>query len=327
MANDFSLDPRCKALWRFEPGALTADSQGTNTLLQDGSPAADTVDYKEGSACVDLEKDSTQGFYIPDAGLDAGFPLKNGDSTKKISVCCWFKPESIPGYNVYHTIWAKQFWGGSKVSVLFQLTNNRMRFMWGYGSGTQNNYYDFYTPVAGHWYFVAIVVDGIARTLRIEVWDDTAGTHNSFNYTPSGELRVHDAAWTIGAEDNGASRTSYFDGKIDEVVVFNDLLGIVEIEAIRTGVYSYPTSEVRGQALGVTSAYGLAPGVQAQALGALVVYSLVPDVGWVDAYGSGILLAYADRLPSQRVFPVPHPKVRWQSQAGKRKFPVVIGSG
>lgn len=323
MANDFSLDPRCKALWRFETGALTADSKGTNTLSQDGSPVADTVDYREGSACVDLEKDSSQGFYIPDAGLNPGFPLKSGDSVKKISVCCRFKPESIPGYNVYHTIWAKQYWSGAKVSVLFQLTNNKMKFMWGYGTGTQNNYYEFYTPVAGRWYFVAMVIDGIARTLNIELWDDTAGTHNSFSYTPAGELRVHDAAWTLGTEDNGASRTSYFDGRIDEVVVFNDLLGIMEIEAIRNGSYSYPMSEIRGHALGVTSAYEITPAIQAQALGALVAYSLVPDTGWIDVHASGVLVAYAERLPFKRVFPVPDPRVRWQSQAGKRKFPVV----
>ena len=32
MANDFSSDSNCVALWRFESGALTADSIGTNTL-------------------------------------------------------------------------------------------------------------------------------------------------------------------------------------------------------------------------------------------------------------------------------------------------------
>lgn len=31
MANNFTADPNCKALWRFENGALTVDSKGTNT--------------------------------------------------------------------------------------------------------------------------------------------------------------------------------------------------------------------------------------------------------------------------------------------------------
>ena len=32
MANNFLNEPSCKAHWRFEPGNLTTDSIGTNTL-------------------------------------------------------------------------------------------------------------------------------------------------------------------------------------------------------------------------------------------------------------------------------------------------------
>ena len=48
MANDFSGDPSCKAVWRFENGALTADSKGANTLTAVNGPTADTSLYKEG---------------------------------------------------------------------------------------------------------------------------------------------------------------------------------------------------------------------------------------------------------------------------------------
>jgi hypothetical protein len=34
MANDFSADSNCKALWRFENGALTTDSKGGNTSAE-----------------------------------------------------------------------------------------------------------------------------------------------------------------------------------------------------------------------------------------------------------------------------------------------------
>ncbi|RJR45459.1 MAG: hypothetical protein C4567_03125 [Deltaproteobacteria bacterium] len=80
MANDFSTDPRCKALWKLD-GDLT-DGHGGNHLTGYGSPAIafDDVDQQEGSHCGDFEKDNGNYAGIPDAVLDPGFPLKNGDA-------------------------------------------------------------------------------------------------------------------------------------------------------------------------------------------------------------------------------------------------------
>jgi len=47
--NHFASDTNCVALWRFEPGQLTVDSIGTNTLENHGVQA-DTADYREGDA-------------------------------------------------------------------------------------------------------------------------------------------------------------------------------------------------------------------------------------------------------------------------------------
>ena len=64
MANDFSGDSNCVALWRFENGALTADSKGTNTLTDVNTVGSDTVDYKEGSGCADFEATASERFTI-----------------------------------------------------------------------------------------------------------------------------------------------------------------------------------------------------------------------------------------------------------------------
>jgi hypothetical protein len=81
---------------------------------------------------------------------------------------------------------------------------------------------------------------------------------------------------------------------------------------------------VRADALGVMTAYGATPGVQADAFGVLVAYSLIPDVGWVQADAAGILVAYGVNPPTitRRVFPVPNRMLRYQTQWGKRTFPV-----
>ena len=55
---------------------------------------ADTINFKEGSASADFESTLSQYMSIADASLNAGFPLKNGDTNKVISVCFWIKIES-----------------------------------------------------------------------------------------------------------------------------------------------------------------------------------------------------------------------------------------
>ena len=51
VGSDFSADANCVALWRFEDGALTTDSKGTNTLTNVNTVIAKTTDFKEGISC------------------------------------------------------------------------------------------------------------------------------------------------------------------------------------------------------------------------------------------------------------------------------------
>ena len=105
MANDFSADPNCVALWRFESGALTTDSKGSNTLTAINTPTADTGDYKEGAASVSLVKSSSQYFSIADASLPTDFPCKNGGTGKIFSICAWFKSATLVEDNVIIGKW------------------------------------------------------------------------------------------------------------------------------------------------------------------------------------------------------------------------------
>jgi hypothetical protein len=55
----------------------------------------------------------------------------------------------------------------------------------------------------------------------------------------------------------------------------------------------------------------------------MAAYGLFAEIGEVQVNASGLMVAYGIAPPPRRVFPVPHPQVRWQSHFGKRKFPVV----
>lgn len=239
MANDFSLDPNCKALWRFESGALTVDSKGGNTLTDNATVGENLVDPVEGSCCADLEKNNSEYFNIADADLDAGFPLKSGDSTKKISVCYWFKPESLASNtNFPHVL----KWGGNKNSFLTQTYGpTTFRLLLGYDNGESYETITYTpTPTAfqvGQWYHVAVTYDDSDKSYRIRIWgvtedrlmcDDVVGTATN-------NINIEDGDWIIGRWVDFYN----YDGCIDELVVFNDILSTDEIDAIRGGSYSY----------------------------------------------------------------------------------------
>jgi hypothetical protein len=97
----------------------------------------------------------------------------------------------------------------------------------------------------------------------------------------------------------------------------------VQTDAAGAVITYEPQSRAQVDASGAAVTYDPQNQVQVGALGAVVVYSLEPDFGYVQVGAGGLLVVYTVALPPKRVFPVLHPKVRWQSQLGKRKFPEV----
>jgi hypothetical protein len=232
--NDFSGDPNCKALWSFENGALTTDSIGSNTLTQYHTPVADTVNYKEGAASCDFEAGDNDGFYIADADLDSGFPLKSDDATKSISVCMWVKFESLTNYRMLY----QKSDSGKNCLEIFILNTQYPAFEIGYNSGTSWDLKTFGTQVAtGKWYHIAVTFKNSDKSYRMRIWDDDAGAllGADLTGTATNNINVEDAylrighSWFSGAHAN--------DGLIDEIVVFDDILSTDEIDQIRAGTY------------------------------------------------------------------------------------------
>jgi hypothetical protein len=236
LANNFSEDARCVALWRFENGALTTDSIGTNTLSAVATPVADLADYKEGAACVDIEYADGDYFTITDTNLDAGFPLKNGDTSKKLTWCAWIKQESQTATAAY--ILSKYDLVGNKRSIALVTTSNVLYVNWGYSGGA--SYETLNTGIAianGEWYHVALVVDGVLKTVSVRVYKASTGVVYTYTVAPTNELNVEDAAFRVAARDGD---TSYrYDGRIDEVVIFDDQLTATEIDKIRKGTFPF----------------------------------------------------------------------------------------
>ena len=236
MANDFSRDTFCRALYRFEAGALLVDSKGNNTLTNHGG-VAESATCKEGSKAADFEDSLSQYFSVDDAALDAGFPLKNGDVLKIGTICFWMRSETNPGSGNYDCVVGKWDYAGSKISLAVYVSNGYLYVRWGYGASGQT--YESWSVgyvglVANKWYHVGISFDGIAKTCHVRLYNETDGTVTSYDKTFTNELRICDAPFTVGSE----AEANYFDGILDEVVVFNRRLWDVEIDNIRLGRFA-----------------------------------------------------------------------------------------
>lgn len=247
MANDFSGDENCVALWKFESGALTADSKGTNTLLNypGGSPTENTSDYKEGSCAANTTSagESSKCFYIPDANLSAGFPLKSGDTVKKISVCGWFKYNTITNYG---GPFGKGDYGNATQSLwsLFTFSDARWVSQMSHTDGDQSEILYLGTGAnlaqTGRWYHYGFTFDDSDKSWKLVVWDDTAGSKvvdASGNAVHN--INVENASVRVSGVGSFAEINVLgpIEGLIDEIVVFKDILTATEIDKIRAGTY------------------------------------------------------------------------------------------
>ena len=229
MGNNFSADSNCKALWRFENGALTTDSKGGNTLTATGSPASDTTNYKEGSGSLDL---AVTAYYTrTDTDLDAGFPLKNGDANKKISVCLWMRPHALPVlFNFPVSKWDLATHASFAVSL--RSTGN-IRARISYDGTNVEDKASTATLTINQWYHVGITFQDSDKSYQMRIWGDTeaavvensSGTFTNSIFVSTGPLNV------------GSMGSTNYDGNLDEIVVFDDILTADEIDQIRAGTY------------------------------------------------------------------------------------------
>lgn len=245
MANIFTNDSNCKALWRFENGALTTDSKGTNTLTNNNTVVADTVNFKEGAASANLESSSSQYFSITNANLNAGFPLKSNDTNKIISVCCWIRMESYPTSSVGCEIFAKYNFSSQRCIVLgfaSGANNGLIVLSIGYNSGTSFESVTHGTQLSlATFYHITATFNnsGYSYTLRIKDTNgNTVGTDLTGNMTLDvNGISLNTYALQIGCISSSGTPLWFYDGLIDELVVFDDIITATEATQIAQGVY------------------------------------------------------------------------------------------
>ena len=232
MANDFTGDENCVALWSFDVDALTTDSIGGNTLTDVNNCNVDDVDYKEGDQSVDFDRSAPQEYLkITNANLDTGFPLKS-EGTGTFSITFWVKFNGVDsGYVISKLV-------SGEITIGFDINNGVLYVSHGYNNGDSLESDSYGTNlVTGRWYHIGYTYNNSTKDYLMRIWDDTAGDFLDSDLTGTWTNNIY-----LGTADfhiSGRSGEAYgLWGHEDEVVVFKDILTTDEIDEIRQGTYS-----------------------------------------------------------------------------------------
>jgi hypothetical protein len=236
--NNFTTDPNCVALWRFESGKLTTDSIGTNTLKNHGV-TANTTDKKEAASSAELKAAQNDYFSIANTSLSSEFPFRSSSAPKTISVAFWMKLNSLPNAGYTYDPFSKV--DNSTHRSTFSIMTDPFGHV-GFFIGTSDSraYEDAWTfeqIAVGKWYHVVVTYRDSDRSYRFSIWSAETGTVLVDRAgTLTNNIVVTDADICLGArQDLEANR--FLDGLLDEMVVFNDVLTSDDIAKIRAATF------------------------------------------------------------------------------------------
>jgi hypothetical protein len=228
--------------------------------------------------------DLGEGEYASRSGsaLSSGFPLQSSDDDKQITVCCWVRFKSLPGRQ---SIFDKLVDNGSpsNVSLGLHMLGSHPSLVWGRTSTYASTYnFDEITVVIDRWYHFGLAVDGKERSVYFQVWDDKAKTSQTMRWSsdaygvcPPVELYLGSGNFNVGYVNERNVGDQWFDGYLDELVIFNKLKSPYEMDQIRRGHFNGPE---QGQTVGdfaLTTAY--------DPIGTVTVFDYSTAVGYSPA--------------------------------------------
>jgi len=236
VANDFTNDSNCVAVYNFENDVT--DSKGNNDLTNSGVTFSGT--RKEGSYAGDFESTESDYAEITNANLDSGFPGKNGESFVALSIAVWVRLESSADEvicGVWNATANARCW-----ALKYETTGTFFQFFKGYNAGASYEQFDHgYTSVAlATWYHLQVSYLESSKALLFGVWDDAYAGYRQvdsqdFDGTTFAQAtNVEDEEFNVGRYGQSLY---YFDGLLDELVIFKDVVSASEFAAIRAGTY------------------------------------------------------------------------------------------
>ncbi len=229
MANDFSRDPDCVTVYRFESGALDQDAKGNNDLVTVGAADEDTVDFMEGACCANFEADNGDRYLINDINLN-DFPAQNGSGNINYSFTGFLKRESLAWANVHlkANAWLLTFVGDA---LWFHV----------WTANTGESHVDGCGVPTGKWYFFAMTVDSsgtdaVCRFYLYNITDNTLVRNTLKTLLYDGKAVTSSGQFGIGH----VGSYGRMDGRLDELTFWKRALSLDDIIGVQDGVYTGP---------------------------------------------------------------------------------------
>ena len=230
-----AADANCQGWWEFEDGALAVDSSVNNLIgtVISGNTSANTSIFWQGAASAYNGSSTWSSLIVLDTNLNSDFPLKSGTSNKVFTWCIAVRTTFL-GRRAFM---GKYNYTGKQSFLLLDETG--VPTLWtGYNSGanTEVTSYTGGTMSANQWYHIAVTYDDSTKAYRIRVWDDSAGALLGADETGTltNNISLSDAPFNVGNIDPTFSGHV---GYLDDVVVFNRVLTVDEIDAIRNQTF------------------------------------------------------------------------------------------
>jgi hypothetical protein len=243
----------------------------------------------------------------PAAALSDNFPFKSSENPN-MSACFWVRFKSFGIFPIPRTtIFSKAD------CFTFGCIYNRPQFTvfhnhWYTGAPTKseieiiNEVSPRFGFVTGRWYHIGISVEGISGKIYVQIWDDflrqivVAQDDHQDIAIPVTPFRFGEGNFIVGNDpsEDGA----FFDGYLDELVLFNEIRSPLEMDAIRLGKYNGQLDGVAVTESALKVGYHKQYKVTVQSTSLLVGYNQAP-VRRVDSTGLmiGFILEPVPKIP------------------------------
>lgn len=232
-------DDHLQGRWLFEEAAGTRydETENDNNLTDYNTVGQGATEYKEGIGCADFEATNSERLAISDA-VQTGL-----DVTGSLTLAAWVRMESL-GDGVIVSKWNST---GNQRSYCLRVVSSAPSYpIYASLSNDGTSYTEAISAtsiIAGLWYHVAMVYNGTDVRIYVNGVLDSNGANNPKTYGAG--IYNSTAEFAFGARN---ASTLYFDGLIDEGIIFDRALSADEIYAlyrdgIRVGAPFTPVTE------------------------------------------------------------------------------------
>ncbi|MEP7265084.1 MAG: LamG-like jellyroll fold domain-containing protein [Bacteroidota bacterium] len=155
-----------------------------------------------------------------------------------LTLSVWVNYSSVPGD--IQSIIGKGYCSGWSDSYSFWFQNGQLNAGLGYASYGLASY-TFSAPTSGQWHHLAMTFDDLNDTAKVYIDNVLKGTFSAtFN------LLYESSALMVGADFDQCGTNWYYDGKVDEVMLFDRALSATEIEHIYNFTTPIPIESCNG---------------------------------------------------------------------------------